>query len=93
MSVCPECKMDHDPFDGEGCPPFLETRSDAYASVAGEMYFPNERGYVPPEEVLAYLDKDTVEDARQYALRHNKPWPPEPVNDLGMVTIISMGDN
>lgn len=82
--------MDHDPFDGDGCPDMLVTRKDDYDAVRGEMYFPNERGYVPPEEVLEMLDPDVVERARQYALRHHEKWPPPPVNDLGMVTIIPL---
>jgi hypothetical protein len=90
MSTCPDCEMDHDPFDGEGCPEFLETTKDAYASCAGEMYYPNERGYIPPEEVLEMLEPDMVAKAKQYALRYSKPWPPSPVNDLGMVQIIPL---
>lgn len=85
--ACPECGANHDPFEDSECPTFMVTRSDSYAMVAGEMYFPNERGYMPPDEVLEMLEPSIVEEARGYALRHNKPWPPGPINDLGMVTI------
>lgn len=85
MTRCKECDVDHDPFEG-GCPEWALTRREEYLTVAGEMYFPNESGYRPPEEVLEDLDPDIVESARKYALRHGKPWPPQPVNDLGMVT-------
>lgn len=93
-STCEDCGMNHDPFGGggDGCPSFLATRQDDYMSIAGEMYFPGESGYMTPDEVVDMMEPSIVKAAKAWALRHGKPWPPEPVNDLGMVTIISWGE-
>jgi len=57
-----------------------------YGAVAGEMYLPGEQGYMTPAEVLDMLDPALVARAEQWATEHGLPWPPAPVNDLGMVT-------
>jgi len=58
---------------------------EAYRSVAAEMYEPGETGYRKPGEVLADLEPSVVEEAKSYAKRAHKRWPPRPECDVPML--------